>query len=94
MASAFADRADLILRKQNGELCVKGSEVLSTPAQLWNVRTTLDIMAHQHTPHHREYDGPEHFPVERHNAGLIAAWAIGLVAVLSGIGLLASRLHS
>jgi hypothetical protein len=53
-------------------------------------------MAHEDTPHpgHRGYDGPDHFWLERNNAGLIAAWAIGLVVVLSAIGMLVSRLHS
>lgn len=48
---------------------------------------------HTHRTSHQGYDGPEHFWLERHNAGLIAAWAIGLLVALSAIGLMAARLH-
>ena len=53
-------------------------------------------MAHPHTSHQRRngYDGPEHFRLERHNPGLIALWAIGLIVTLSTIGLLVPRLHA
>ena len=51
-------------------------------------------MSHPVDPilHADRYQCPDHFWLERKHPGLIAAWAIGLLALVLAIGLLGTRL--
>lgn len=47
-----------------------------------------------HEPHPDSYHCPDHFTVERHHKGAIAAWAMGLLLLVTALSIGGARLRA